>query len=61
MGKTRFSLEDICRKKKTCVSVRLEDELIVKLEKLAKESNRSRSNVINYLLKLCVDDAEVVK
>lgn len=61
MGKTRFSLEDICRKKKTCISAILEDELIEKLDRLAKESNRSRSNLINYLLKACVDDAEVVK
>ncbi len=61
MGKTRFSLEDICRKKKTCISVRVEEEVLEKVEKLAKESNRSRSNVINYILKECVDYAEVEK
>lgn len=61
MGKTRFSLEDICKKKKTRISVSLEDALIEKLEDLAKESNRSRSNVINYILNMCIDEVEVEK
>lgn len=40
-------------------SVRLKDETVAKLEKLSKETNRSRNELINILLDYAIDNCEV--
>jgi hypothetical protein len=37
--------------KKTQISVRLSDDLLVQLQNLAKEERRNRSNMIEHLLR----------
>jgi hypothetical protein len=37
--------------KKTQITVRLTDDLLAQLQKLAKEERRNRSNMIEYLLR----------
>lgn len=41
------------------ISVRIKDGVLQKIDDLAKESNRSRNEVINILLENCVDDVEI--
>ena len=41
------------------ISMRIKDSTLEKIDSLAKESNRSRNEIINILLDSSVDDAEV--
>ena len=41
------------------VSVRMKDELIYKLDKLANDTNRSRNELINLLLEASVDIVKI--
>ena len=41
-------------------SVRLKDETVNKLNDLAKETNRSRNELINVLLDYAIDNSEVI-
>ena len=41
------------------VSVRMRDETIARLEDLARETNRSRNELINMLLEAALDDVLV--
>lgn len=41
------------------VSVRMKDELLERLEKLAVDSNRSRNELINMLLEAAVDIVKI--
>ena len=41
------------------VSVRMNDELIEKLDKLSTDSNRSRNELINMLLEAAVDIVKI--
>ena len=43
----------------TIVSARIPTDLVEKIEKLAKESNRNRNEMIQMLLTYAVDRAEV--
>ncbi|MBE6651556.1 MAG: ribbon-helix-helix protein, CopG family [Ruminococcaceae bacterium] len=43
------------------ISMRIKDGTLEKIDSLAKESNRSRNEIINILLENSVDDAEVEK
>ncbi|WP_294823518.1 ribbon-helix-helix protein, CopG family [Eubacterium sp.] len=40
-------------------SIRIKDETVDKLEKLSRETNRSRNELINILLDWAVDNSEV--
>lgn len=40
-------------------SVRLKDETVAMLERLSKETNRSRNELINILLDYAIDNCEV--
>lgn len=40
-------------------SIRIKDEMVAKLDKLAKETNRSRNELINILLDYGVENSEV--
>ncbi|MGN0518918.1 MAG: ribbon-helix-helix protein, CopG family [Acutalibacteraceae bacterium] len=40
-------------------SIRIKDETVVKLDELAKETNRSRNELINILLDYAIDNSEV--
>ena len=41
-------------------SVRLKDETVNRLNDLAKETNRSRNELINILLDYAIDNSEVI-
>lgn len=41
-------------------SVRIKDETVLALEKIAKDSNRSRNEIINTLLEFAVAHCEIV-
>ena len=41
------------------ISMRIKDGTLEKIDLLAKESNRSRNEIINILLESSVDEAEV--
>ena len=41
------------------ISVRIKEGVLDKIDNLAKESNRSRNEVINILLENCIDDVEI--
>ena len=41
------------------ISVRIETETLEKLDKLASESNRSRNELINFILRYGVDNLEI--
>ena len=40
-------------------SIRIKDETVVNLDKLASETNRSRNELINILLDYALDNSEV--
>lgn len=40
-------------------SVRLKDETVLNLDKLSKETNRSRNELINILIDYAIDNCEV--
>ena len=40
-------------------SIRIKDETVANLDKLAKETNRSRNELINILLDYAIDSSEV--
>ncbi len=40
-------------------SVRIKDETVAKLDRLAEETNRSRNELINILLDYAIDNSEV--
>ena len=40
-------------------SIRIKEETVVNLEKLAKETNRSRNELINILLDYAIENSEV--
>lgn len=40
-------------------SIRIKDETVAKLDKIAKESNRSRNDLINMFLDYAMDNCEV--
>ncbi len=40
-------------------SIRIKDETVVNLDKLAKETNRSRNELINILLDYAIESSEV--
>lgn len=40
-------------------SIRIKDETVVKLDRLADETNRSRNELINILLDYAIDNSEV--
>lgn len=40
-------------------SVRIKEETVVKLNKLSKETNRSRNELINILLDYAIDNSKV--
>ncbi len=40
-------------------SIRIKDETVVNLDKLAKETNRSRNELINILLDYAIENSEV--
>ena len=40
-------------------SIRIKDETISKLEKISKETNRSRNELINILLDYAIENSEV--
>lgn len=41
-------------------SIRIENDLSDKLETLAKETGRSRNELINILLKFAIDNCEII-
>ena len=40
-------------------SVRIKEETIEKLEKIAKETNRSRNEIINIFIDFAIDNCEI--
>lgn len=42
-------------------SVRIKDEVVEKLNKLAAESNRSRNEVVGILLEYAIDNCEIIE
>ncbi len=40
-------------------SIRIKDETVVKLDKLAEQTNRSRNELINILLDYAIENSEV--
>ena len=44
----------------TTFSIRLKDELVEKLNELAKLSNRSRNEVVNILLEYGIENCEII-
>ncbi len=40
-------------------SIRIKEDTIIKLNKLSKETNRSRNELINVLLDYAIDNSEV--
>lgn len=40
-------------------SIRIKDDLVEKLDRLAQQTNRSRNDLINTLLEFAVDNCEV--
>lgn len=40
-------------------SIRIKDETVAKLDKLAEETNRSRNELINILLDFAIENSEV--
>ena len=40
-------------------SIRIKDETVARLDKLAKETNRSRNELINILLDYAIENSEV--
>ncbi len=40
-------------------SIRIKEETVIELEKIAKESNRSRNDIINILLDYAIDNCEI--
>lgn len=40
-------------------SIRIKDETVAKLDKLSKESNRSRNELINILLDFAIENCEI--
>ncbi len=40
-------------------SIRIKEETVAELEKIAKESNRSRNDIINILLDYAIDNCEI--
>lgn len=61
MKRKGFSVEEICKKRKLRISVSLDEDVLERIDVLAQESNRSRSNMINYILKRCIHNAWVEK
>ena len=47
--------EDGCR----VFSIRIKEETVASLDELAKETNRSRNELINIILENSVDDVEI--
>ena len=41
------------------ISVRIKESILNKIDDLAKDSNRSRNELINILLENCVDDVSI--
>ena len=41
-------------------SVRIKDETVEKLEEIAKQSNRSRNDLINIFLDFAIENCEVI-
>lgn len=41
-------------------SIRIKEETVVKLNKLAEETNRSRNELINILLDFAIDNSTVI-
>lgn len=41
------------------ISIRVKEELLTQIDALAQQSNRSRNEVINLLLRAAVDQAEI--
>ena len=42
-------------------SIRIREELVVKLDDLAQKANRSRNDLINTLLEYAVDNCEIAE
>ncbi len=40
-------------------SIRIKEETVIELEKIAKKSNRSRNDIINILLDYAIDNCEI--
>lgn len=40
-------------------SIRIKDEIVLKLDELSKKSNRSRNDLINVLLEFAIENCEV--
>ena len=40
-------------------SIRIKDEIVLKLDELSKKSNRSRNDLINILLEFAIQNSEV--
>lgn len=56
ISKKKLKGEDGCK----VFSVRIKDETVLALEKIAKDSNRSRNEIINTLLGFAVAHCEIV-
>lgn len=56
ISKKKLKGEDGCK----VFSVRIKDETVLALEKIAKDSNRSRNEIINTLLEFAVAHCEIV-
>lgn len=41
------------------ISVRLKESVLAKIDALAAQTNRSRNEVVNILIKSCIDDVEI--
>ena len=41
-------------------SIRIKDETVARLDKIAKETNRTRNDLINILLEYAMDNSEIV-
>ena len=56
ISKKKLKGKDGCK----VFSVRIKDETVLALEKIAKDSNRSRNEIINTLLEFAVAHCEIV-
>ena len=43
------------------ISVRIKDEILYELDKIAKESNYSRNELINIILKYGIENLEIIQ
>lgn len=43
------------------ISIRIKDDILEKLEKITKETNRSRNELINILLQQALENVEILK